>query len=170
MILALMFMLATLGVPPYGTPSVGSDEPVKVLVVNQTQGNWAGIHDAVQGWDASPYVDLMPALRCHPEAYCVVITRPGLYPDSEWLGLWVGTSEARSTILLDTGPDFNDSPAHQRKVIAHELGHALGLQHTDRHGSVMGPDVIGVPTKWDLLKLAAIHDNPQPRAVWAYRR
>lgn len=148
-----------------GTPVVAEDSPPPpvdktVVVVDRTEGTWAGIPEAVEGWSRSPLVDLVLRRQCDPSRYCIIIRHPDDYGDG-WIGWWKPLTRRVSTIRLNRGSPFADDPRAQAWTACHELGHALGLGEVYEGSSGCMVDGIDLgettPTARDMAMLKRMH-------------
>ena len=57
---------------------------------------------------------------------------------------------------------FGGRSRAQELILAHELGHVLGLDHVDDSGELMNPQYVGQDGfgEGDLKGLAILHDQP----------
>jgi hypothetical protein len=93
-----------------------------------------------------------------------------LYADGDAVGwarpLVAGDSYARGQVSLDADWFATASPAQARRVVLHELGHLVGLDHAGDDGQLMGAH--GEPTAFqqgDLEGLAELGPRSGPRCA-----
>jgi hypothetical protein len=136
----------TLGPVVWGKEGVPTTvEPIFVAYSEEEAGSWR-IDLAIDAWNASPAVNLLGVLECHPDYHlCLTVhtyraegveTRPG-WVDSAGVPIpvhaagWYLPDPAR--IELNTAA-WETSPRDRLAVACHELGHALGLGHHPGQG------------------------------------
>lgn len=139
--------------PQQPKPAASADRgpsPIAVAVVDQTHGQWAGIHKAVAAWDRSPYVRMTYADHCTAAAYCVILQAVDTQRETKWTG-------ETENLTTHTVVRFNlankairyPTVAGQTSVACHELGHALGVPHPTAGERRFDPTAVGCITGAD---------------------
>lgn len=171
----VVLLLAAMGVLSGAVSAVRPAEPVQVTVVDHTGGRWQGLQAAVEGWNQSPHVHLTLAHSCTPGRYCAVVD--AYDQGATWAGLTTYLTRSMAHVQLDTTALAGYSTvAEQTSVVAHELGHVLGLQHRDTtEPTVMceageGPNVATLPTAADLRQLAVIARHGADAGAFEHHR
>lgn len=124
-------------------------QPVRVTVVDNSQGAWLGVQDAIDAWNASPLVDITMADTCQPGTYCVWMDAAD-HGTSGWIGLTTPLDAHHAHAQLNTSA--NPDRAQQTAVACHELGHVLGVDHpdgsqpADTRGCIAAPDPVNGTT------------------------
>lgn len=137
---------------PYTVP------PVQVVVVDRTAGDWQGLEGAVATWDLSPYVDMTLAPECGAAEYCVVVDADA-YGRTKWVAQTTYLTPHVGYVELNTAIPGYDTYDVQSNVVAHELGHQLGLHHvpatvpTVMSVQSWGRNVAALPSFADLAQL-----------------
>jgi predicted Zn-dependent protease len=156
-LLAILALTAITGAPVQSDqphPAPRTDNRAQVTVVDMLNGQWAGLEDAVAGWNQSPYVHLTVSNTCDLATWCVTIVA-GAYGDTGWgaaTGLPTnGTRYTMTRVNLSALPSF-PTTADQTAVLCHELGHVLGIAHP----------LPGTSPKVHGCIAATSHDNTTP--------
>lgn len=148
----------------------------RVYVVNTADRRWP-VAAAAEKLDNRSKLDLVVVTRCPKTNQCIYI-RSGAIPQAGLIATtetWrAGGHLAGATITMDdawlTGrgsgdPDvdgesgYNLSPAEEYYSTIHELGHAIGLKHSESVGSVMMPIVQmdRTPSSRDYRKMRGLY-------------
>lgn len=129
-----------------------------VCVEDRTGSRWTMVDDAVRRYNTHP--DLAVAYRRNCSGFRQVVkVYAGWYGKTGWAGqaqlAWSGGYfVSPMKIKLNNTYAYRDSWRVRLHIVSHELGHTLGLGHTHRRDSVMGPDPqVGFATPFDFAEL-----------------
>ena len=107
--------------------------------VDEWEIRWGGLtqysnewNAGIATWNALGLVNIAPDTIFTIEDLTVIDVN---LSDVPWVGEWDPNSSP-NTIKLNTFYLYNDSPQEKQNVITHELGHALGLDHSP-YGNIM---------------------------------
>lgn len=126
----------------------------RVYVNDRTPRGWE-VRRASAAWDAAPHVRVVYGHRCRDGWPCVRVV-PGPLPSDvggrTYRVAMRGDRYYRMRVVLPRKRFGRWSDRIQEHAVTHELGHALGLHHDTRRGSVMFPELDGKPrtaTRYD---------------------
>lgn len=131
--------------PAAPTPqATTAGQAVPVTVVDNASHAWAGVPEAIAGWNVSPLVNITLADACTPGAFCVVVD--AFDHRAQWAGLTTYLAPDLAHVQLDLAAlELYPTDADQASVVCHELGHVLGVEHPapdapDVAGCIAAPD------------------------------
>lgn len=111
-----------------------------VEVVVTTSARWP-LRAASRQW-ATPHLRLEVVSSCQPAAPRVVVHEHSC-GHTGWVGLTTATADQMSTfhspVLVQLNDSYGLTGSQYQAVACHELGHALGLDHTSRSTSCLQP-------------------------------
>lgn len=148
-------------------------QPVRVVVVDHTHG-WRGVSAAVAGWNRSPYVHLIQRRACVPGVFCVVLVA-GDYGSTDWVARTHQPVHGRSLVQVNLAhaPQSGTTDLWPTAVVCHELGHALGVAHSEGSNSARGciaatdaGNVTATASDDDLLALAVVRNTGRGGLGW----
>lgn len=133
--------------------------PLVVDVVDRTGPAWP-VHAASRAWSAGP-VRYAYVPRCAPGAPCVVVEEHAAGPTGAFgvTRLWRGPGGAFQTpAVISMNDSYPATPTQRAHAACQELGHALGVGHSDRASSCMQEIGPGTgPDRGDLATVAALY-------------
>jgi matrixin len=136
---------------PVPTPAKKRNQVTNIYVVAPIASKW-GLPEVLVGWNKAKWVDLKLARQCPLQAQvpCVTITESNSIPGND-MG---------ETIFYNTPSSLQIHVDHNirnyreaQSTLCHELGHIMGLGHSNRQDTCMTIERVGplVPTERDLL-------------------
>jgi predicted Zn-dependent protease len=167
----LLALVVVLGFAPSATAGVPNDgrwaKPVVDVYSTVLESQWQ-VARAIEGWNASEATVTLRMVTTPCEG-CITVTKmrsPADMPDTATaianLTAPAGVSE-HCTIYVRPG---DRSKRGIPGVMAHELGHCLGLRHVRSWGSIMGRGVwtLMEPRPVDLERLARLYPPTTTRS------
>lgn len=128
-----------------------------VYVENHAPSMWP-VWAAAEKMDNGSALNLVTVNRCPAGSQCIKVYGKASLPGRQVGYAWrqyAGTDMMRSRIVLDNGYGRNHSYSRRKNIVMHEIGHAVGLNHSDQRHSLMYhicSSRTGVPTT-DLRQL-----------------
>ena len=168
-IFARLLVVAIMALAMGTSPAGAEEEPftgrwdgatVKIYIDPNVYDNRWRINDAIGDWRDFDIVDI--TLVKEPCEGCITVSKVRPYKaegiDVKWHG--IAWAWAQGDLLVDCHIELsNRTPTHLRQgVLGHEIGHCLGLPHTQHPNSIMNL-YNRPPTSFDWWRLHTLYNQ-----------